>query len=277
MAGLGNKAQALINSAVEDGINAIMHDYPIYDESRDFIEKHIDKRKLNSTVVEIYNEIKNKNWSSQKKGQALQNAIANYVASSDAFDDKGQEIIFRKELEEKAGRGFFKGRFARRQLKGERELDKKLAAYSHFHEIVDKKGFSEEIPEVYEAIKKMRVLKIITPGINALRYDGLINDKKYEQYRRMMKEHVEESEPRIHHGLEAYIMPKEEKREPQREAAAVFIVLGVVLTIFSGLKLTGAVVNTLTVGSSFIGILMFLFGLILFFVKNKHAVSVGGK
>ncbi|HTY44314.1 MAG TPA: hypothetical protein VMC80_03660 [Patescibacteria group bacterium] len=263
-----DKANALINSAVEEGIGAIMHDYPIYDESRDFIEKHIDKRKLNSTVIELYNEIKNKNWSAQKKGQALRDAIANYVASSDAFDAKAQEIIFRKGLEEKAGSGFLKGLFARRQLRGEKKFAEKLAAYNRLYEVVSKQGFSEEIPEVYKAVKRMRVLKVITPAIEALRYDHLISDKKYEQYSRIIKEQMEENIPRIHQGLEAYLTPQRE--EAMKEAAAVFVVLGIILTIFSGLNLTGAVINPLVAGSSIGGILLLVFGLILFFVRLKR-------
>jgi hypothetical protein len=139
--------QEFVNSAVSEGVNAILRDHPVLSHNPEYLAKHIDMRKLNSRIDEIYGEIneKHKLWGDKKKFEYMHHAIADYVATGNAFNERGQEIIFKRSLEEKAGSGFFRGLFARRELNGEKALEKKLAAYHNLYDVVEKSGLSEEV------------------------------------------------------------------------------------------------------------------------------------
>jgi hypothetical protein len=260
-----------VNNAVNEGINAILKDHPVFGESRDYIAKHIDMRRLGERINEIYDEIteKHKYWNDRRKLEYMHHAIADYVATGNAFDERGQETIFRKSLEERAGNGFLKGIFARRELKGERELERKLVAYHHLYDVVEKSGLSEEVPEVYEALKRMRILGgTVAPAIESMKYDGLINEKTYRAYKRNIKESVAINEPIIHKGLENYVTP-------QKVAAMVLGVFGIVSFALKANITGGVISNYMTSDSFFLGIFSVVVALLLFFIQfnpRKKAV-----
>ena len=111
-----------VNDAANVGIDEIIKQHPVFSDNRNYIIRHIDKRKLMTTAREINYELSFKKWDERKKSEYLHAAIASAVSTGTLFDDEGKEIILKKSLEEKAGRGFFRGLFARRTLEGENIL-----------------------------------------------------------------------------------------------------------------------------------------------------------
>lgn len=257
-----DRKQEFISQAINDGIDEILKIHPAFSENREYITRHIDGKKLNSEINEIYSAVRSKKWDDKKKFDYMHKAIANSVASGKLFDEEGQEIVLKKSLEEKALGGFFRGLFARRELEGERELDDTIGAFKNLYHLFKQGGYAERMPEISGAVEKVYNLGILNPALDILKYYNLIGEKKYRELKRNVKEETMKNTKKVVTGLENYLTP-------QKEAAAVLLVLGIVLTIFSGIKFTGAVINSLNTGTCFIGILCLIFGLILFFIKSK--------
>lgn len=261
-----DKKQEFVNHAVNDGIDEILKHHPAFSENRDYITRHIDKKKLSSRISKIYFAVKNKNWSQGKKTEYLHKGIANSVATGQLFDEEGQEIILKKSLEEKALGGFFRGLFARRTLEGEKYLDKTVGAFKNLYHLFKQGDYKERMPELSGAVERVYDLGILNPALDILKYYNLIDEKKYRQLKQNVKEETKKSAEKVVGGLEAYITP-------QKEAAAVFFVLGIMLVIFSGLRFTGAVIfESVSRINSLAGLIFLFISLMLSFrlYKNKQ-------
>jgi hypothetical protein len=88
----------IINSAVEEGIEAITKRHPRFRGNREYIIRHIDKKRLKNKINEIYSNIENRNWTVNKKIEYLQKELTDYVETGAALDEVGKEVILKREV-----------------------------------------------------------------------------------------------------------------------------------------------------------------------------------
>jgi len=250
----------IINSAIEEGISAIMEHHPRFKENQEYILRHIDRKKLSKRVGEIYEKMGAPN---EEKLKYLYEEITNYVASGGAFDEAGKEVILKSGLEEKARSGFFKGFFARRKLAGEKYLDNIVTSFQDLYSLLKSGEYAQRMPEVAEAVTTVYDMGFLDPAVDVLKHYGLIDERKYNTLKKSIREKTKEGTEGVVSGIEKYATY-------QKVAASIFGILGVLILIVSGAGITGNVIGNLSNSTTgIVGGFLILVSLILFF-KGKR-------
>lgn len=141
----------LINSAIEYGLNVLLERHPTL--SQEYIQKHINRRKLTEGIREIYGELKKHDLSGEKISKYLYTEIANYVATGRAFDERGKFVVLKGGLEEKAEEGNFISRwFARRELGKEGDFEQSVEASHDLYSLLKTGDYAKRMPKLTQAI-----------------------------------------------------------------------------------------------------------------------------
>lgn len=258
----------IVDSAVKEGISAIMKHHPRFRKYEEYILNHINTKKLNQKIKKIYERIKNKkDWDEEKQTEYLYEELSDYVATGAAFDEEGKEIILKSSLEEKAKSGFLKRSRARKTLEGEEYLDGTLNAFQDLYSLFKTGGYEERMPELAEAVTTVNDMGFLDPAVDILKYHGLIDARKYNILKKNVRKRTEEGVEKTLMGIERYVMP-------QKIAVAVLGIFGLSLLFVFGRRITGGIIgssfNGTTIGF-FGGILLLIASLILFLKipKNK--------
>lgn len=258
------KTEDIINSAIEDGVSAIIEHNPRFDQ--EYILEHIDKRRLRGKIKEIYRNIEERGerLSDEEKIRYIHGELADYIATGAAFDELGKRLILKSGLEEKAQSGFFKGLFARRELKGEKYLDDVVGAFKGLYALFKTGDYAKRMPEVAEDVATVYNMGFLNPAIEVLEHYGLINRRRYDILKKSIRERTKEGVEKAVSGIEKYA-------GYQRATASIFGVFGILLLFISGTKITGGVISNLFSNSvtSFIGIFLILISLALFLINFK--------
>ena len=249
----------IINSAIEYGIEAIVQAHPRFD--RDYILGYIDKNRLTEKLNEIYQNLRqNQGLSNEKKINYLHHELANYVASGQAFNDKGKQIILKKSLEEKAKSGFFRGVFARRELKGEKSLDRAFEFFRDLYSLAKSGDLAQRMPEVAQAITTgYDLTKFVDPAADVLKQYGVINQGEYRKLKETIISGTKRSVYKARKGIVEYPMPY------QKIAASVLGLLGLFIVFSSRIGITGNVMGSSSkISSGLIGAFLIFISLVLF-------------
>ncbi|MCK5149469.1 hypothetical protein KAJ87_00905 [Candidatus Pacearchaeota archaeon] len=254
----------IINSAVEEGVNTILGRHPRFKENQEYILKHIDLKKIKNKIQDLYENLEEKGIESDKKrSEYIHNEIADYVATGSAFDEAGKGTILKSGLEEKAKSGFFKGLFARGTLKGEKYLDNVLDSFQDLYLLFKKGDYSQRMPEVAEAVTSVYDMGFLDPAVDVLKHYGLINEGKYNNLKKSIRNKTKKGAESVVSGIEKYATY-------QKVAASIFGIFGIGLLILSGAKITGAVIgNFFNSAIGLIGGFLTLISLILFLKVSK--------
>ncbi len=267
----------LINSAVQEGVGAIVENHPRFKNYENFILKHLDKKELNQKFKELYNHAVSKKFSPDDAAKYIHHGLANYVVSGALFDDVGKEVILKNSLEEKAKSGFFGGLFARRKLEGEKYLDNTVEAFQDLYGLMQQGGYAERMPEVAESLQTIYDVGFLNPALDVLKHYGLIDKSKYNSIKNLVIKKTEEAREGVIKGIEKYagVIDKEKQKsgEYQQEAkhlyqkAAAFIlgILGIFFLLNSKLEITGAIIGA-SKNDSIIGVLLIIISFLLFFI-----------
>lgn len=261
---LDQKINAIANSAIEYGINAIIEHHPRFD--RGYLLRYIDKNRLSEKLNEIYQNLRqNQGLSNEKKINYLHHELANYVASGQAFNDKGKQIILKESLEEKAKSGFLRGFFARRELKGEKYLDRAFEFFQEMYYLAKSGEFAQRMPELTQRIMTgYELTGFIGPAANALRDYGVITSSEYRDFKKKIRRATERSVDEVRKGIVEYPMPY------QKIAASILGLLGIFIIFSSKIGITGNVIGNLSnTGIGLIGGFLVLISLILFLNSFK--------
>ena len=261
---------SIINDAVGKGIDAIVKHHPRFRENQDYILRHIDKKKLNEKVGEIYEDVNERNWSDDKKLEYIHKELTDYVATGSAFDEAGKEVILKRGLEEKAGKWWGVG--ARRKLEGEKYLDYTIEAFQDLYSLFKTGAYAEKMPEVADAVTTVHEMGFLDPAVDVLKHYNLIDKKRYSVLKNSIREKTEEGVRQTIGGIEKYAMY-------QKAAALIFMIVGAVLILNSLSGITGFVISE-SIGTSVSGILglVFIIGGVLLFVngREERKVKEGG-
>ncbi|MDP7521185.1 MAG: hypothetical protein QF567_03040 [Candidatus Pacearchaeota archaeon] len=256
----------IINSAIQEGISEIIEHHPKFKENQEYIARHIDNKRLNKKVGEIYKNIEKnqEQLSHEERITYLYKELTNYVASGSAFDDLGKEVILKKGLEEKAKSGFFRGFGARRELKGEKYLDNVVESFQDLYALFKKGDYAQRMPELAKAVTTVYDMNFLDPAVDILKHYGLIDKQKYNLMKKSIRQKTTKEAGNIVGGIEKYLTP-------QKVAVSILGIFGVGLLISSGMNITGGVIGNLSSGTTgLIGGFLFLISLALFFKGSKR-------
>lgn len=262
----------LINSSVSEGVEAIIKDHPRFKNYEDFILKHIDKKKLNHKVSELYSGAVSQRLSSDEAGKYIHKALLNYIATGAAFDDAGKEVILKKSLEERAGSGFFKGFFSRRKLEGEKYLDNTMEAFQDLYALMQQGNHAERMPELAKPLTTIYNLGFLDPALDVLQHYGLIDESKYQSIKKSVFKGVDKAREEVVKGIEKYAsyQPAMENQNSYQKAAAIFLgIVGLVISVTSKNILGATIGNANNNFSNFIGIVLVLISMLWFLKVSK--------
>ena len=262
----------LINSSVSEGVEAIIKDHPRFKNYEDFILKHIDKKKLNHKVSELYSGAVSQRLSSDEAGNYIHKALLNYIATGAAFDDAGKEVILKKSLEERAGSGFFKGFFSRRKLESEKYLDNTMEAFQDLYALMQQGNHAERMPELAKPLTTIYNLGFLDPALDVLQHYGLIDESKYQSIKKSVFKGVDKAREEVVKGIEKYAsyQPAMENQNSYQKAAAIFLgIVGLVISVTSKNILGATIGNANNNFSNFIGIVLVLISMLWFLKVSK--------
>ncbi|MCL5730477.1 MAG: hypothetical protein M1165_02840, partial [Candidatus Pacearchaeota archaeon] len=225
----------VINAAAQAGIGEIIRQHPRFRKFGNFMAGYLDKNYLSHTFDQLYANAQANQMPPEQIESYLTNQIANQIASGGAFDSHGKEVILRRSLSAKATGGKFLERVvARRQLEGEKYLDKALGAWNQIYTLAKEGGYN--LPaEIEEPMKYLNTIEFATPAVDILKEADLIDSRQYSRIKENIRRGFKQSHAQAVSGLEKY---------STYGAAAIFGVLGISLLVASGLNLTGGVIGS---------------------------------
>lgn len=227
----------IVNSAVEEGIDAIIERYPRFADQEELLAHYIDKKKINGYVKGVIKELKT--YRDEKKAtkflNEFYNELAGYVAAGEVFSEEGKEVILRESWEKRARR-WFTGGAAREVLRGERYLDKVMASFRDLYHLFKTRDYAQRMPELAEAVATVYDMGFADAAVNVLYEKGLMNERRYKFLKNVIAERVKEGAEYTQKKLQDYIVP-------QKAAAVIFGILGLGVILASN-KITGAFIGT---------------------------------
>ena len=223
----------IFKTETQAGIGEIIRQHPRFKNIGNYIAKHIDHRLVEKRMKSIYAYAIKEKKPREEIEEYLTNGVADYISSGAAFDRVGKEVILKKGLEEKANSGLFKGFFARRELNGEKYLDKSLDAFNEVYEMF--KSGDYDMPEVEGQLKYLNRLGFAGSAADILKDAGLIGGSQYSKIKGNIRKGAKEATREFGSRLEKYAQYK--------VASSIFGIFGVGLIIASKIGITGNVVG----------------------------------
>ncbi len=257
-----------MKSAVQNGLNMLINEHPRFAQFQDYLLRHIDQKKMREKIDEVRKRLKDERLSDDETAYQVQKDISDYVASGAVLDDKGQEVLLGKGLEEKVG--FWKKLFHKPEFNGERYLDRTFSAFQDLYDLMKSGDYAKRMPELSESVSSLYNLQFLDPAIGVLKSHGLINTEKYRFLKDNVYKRAQEESSKIVGGIEKYVVP-------ERIAASFLAVIGIVIFV-SGLKINGAVIGSLTSQANFpfgvLGFFVLLFSAILFILSSRKKLNI---
>jgi hypothetical protein len=250
---------SIVNSAIEEGVGAIIKIHPRFAEQEVLLKNYLDKRKINEYLRDyITHNLSNNNALDEKD---LTKKFAGYVVSGEFFDERGQNIILSKGLEEESKK-VFRGGIAREILKGEKYLDDNISAFRDLYKLFQTEGNSKRMPKLQEAVATVENMRFADTAINIIYEHGLINKLDYRFLKRAVNERAREEVNYTIKSLKDYAVP-------QKVAAVVLAGIGLGSLLMNN-NITG---NVIGAGNPNIfrllgGILLLVSSILLWFKKK---------
>ena len=258
----------LIQGALREGVELILHHHPRFRGKEGEIGQHVDPARIRHGVknIEAYiaalEQKEKRQFTSEERAQITYNQLVTYVASGSAFDGAGKELVLRQSLEERARKGprMFE---ARTHLKGEQYLDQVTVAFRQLYQMFKSGDYAERMPELARAVTTVYDQGFLSPAADLLRHYGLIDGKRYALLKKNIHTKVKQGVEETTRGMEQYGIeqPAEEQLPTNTGGKVTAVALGAVgvgTMVFSSMRFTGS-----AVGVSFGTTLLPLAGILL--------------
>lgn len=262
-------AKEVINKGVGFGISSLVKAHPRFKGYESYLNNHLDRRKIGLVIDEAYHSFGGKDLKKEKKLEILYKEVANYVSSGFALDEEAGKILLKKGLEEKAEESIVnlwkipRTIGARRRLKGEKYLDRTLAAFNELYEVFKQGDYSKKMPDIAESLETVKDMGFLAPAKEILMERKIISNKDYNQITKSIDYTTRKSVENVIGGIKKY--------SGYKIAAFILGILGIFSLVVSNISnVTGAVVGNSGSSESIIGILLLIVSLGLFlFIRKK--------
>lgn len=268
----------LVNSAIQEGLKELMDINPKYAA---VIQRHVDSKKINHKFKEFLEELDQVKYGDKNKiKKYLREGIAEYIASGHALDKTGQELIFKRGLEEMASSGFFRGSKARRQLKQMSRHEKYLRniedAFGDLSTVTETEEGYKKMPELARAVAEVNEkVKIINPAAELLHHYGFFSRGDYNRIQNDIKKTLDNSVYKVKELVAKYSRAKADDylNAGQNVAASILGICGLGIFVFSQGNITGNLVSETTnlspSLSGLVGLGCLLVSALVFFKNRK--------
>jgi|TARA_Y100000296_G_scaffold71880_1_gene87760 hypothetical protein len=253
----------VINSAVSEGIEAIIESHPRFTDQGEFLASHIDRRKLSQYVGEAVEVIQGyDNPKDQSEAlKELYEDTASYVASGEFFTKRGKEAVLRNSFENDSRR-LLRGRGSREILEGEKYLDKVMGSFRELYNLFKSGDYAQRMPELSSAVATVYDMGFTDAAVNILYETGMMSKRGYKTFKKAIKERTKESVEFTQEALTKYLIP-------QKAAASVLGVIGLGV-LFSANSITGNIIGTSSstnIGAMIFGVAVLGVSIWMFFRK----------
>ena len=176
----GINLNEIINSAIKEGIDAIVDSHPAFKGNEELFYNHIDKKRLKEITTKIYLELSKYNISPDEMPKYLHHELASYIAGGNALDKDGKNFLCAKGLEAKVQGGFFKNLFSKSKSRGEENLINALKGFQDLYSLFKSGDYAQHMPELAEAVVKVRNMGFLDNAISVLKNYKLMTKEKYK-------------------------------------------------------------------------------------------------
>jgi len=218
----------VVNSAIQEGVDAIIDKHPRFADQEELLVSHLDKNKLNkylSDYIEDSNGVINL--------QKLTEKFTGYVASGELFNKQGKELVLRESWGKEARKWW--GGSAREILKGEQYLDQTMASFRDLYKLFKTGDYAERMPKLAQAVSTVYDMGFADAAVNVLYENGVMNKTNYKIFKKAITERAKEGVEYTKQSLAEYLVP-------EKVAAVVLGILGIGVLLSSN-GFTGAVVG----------------------------------
>jgi len=254
----------IVNSAIEEGIDAIIDKHPRFSEQEELLAHYLDKKTLNHYAKEATEKLQD--YTDEKQASKFigkfYDTMAGYVASGELFTDKGKEIILRKSWGEKS-RKFFTGGTAREILDGEQYLDDTMNSFRDLYKLFKTGDYSKRMPQLAEAVATVYDMGFADAAVNVLYENGLMNQNRYKVLKKVITQRTKEGVEKTQETLTEYIVP-------EKIAASILGIIGLGILLTSN-PITGNIIGVSTninIGAIIFGVAVLGGGVWMFF-RNR--------
>lgn len=267
-------ANAVINKAVQRGMNALVKDHPRFSESQEYLMKHLDQERLEQGVYRIQQEIyEQEDVSPEQASQMFYDAVSNYVASGAVFDDNARNVLLRGGLEEKTEDSSNTSWMARllgkgnqsRELEGEKYFDQVTSAFGDVYTLMKSGDHSKRMPELAQSAGTLYDMGFLDNALEVLYTRGLINEGDYDTVKTSIRDRTKYESEKAGKLIGKYAMAQ----QAQKAAAGLLGIIGIGLIISTQQGITGNIIkNSLgNIGTGILGIVSLIISLVLFLKK----------
>lgn len=175
--------EELVQEAVAEGIELILHDRPRFRDREQVIASHIKQKYLRHGISVVEGEIlkleekRGGPFSAKERAEKFYTGLANYVAGGGAFDQEGKNLILRESLEERARRS--PRSLDAQILKGEKRLEQAGEAFRRMYDHFKSGDYAQHMPEVAQAVTTVYKLGFLSSALDLMKQYGLIDDARY--------------------------------------------------------------------------------------------------
>lgn len=303
----GIDLNSIIQSAAQEAFTIIKEDHPRFKLNSSLLGRHLKTNELTRAAREIYRHGEDEHYSGNDLANYVHEQLKNYVASGQAFDEEGKEIILRQGLRHRAEQKGFLGRlFARRQLKSEEKIDQGVNAFTDLYEMFQQGNYKEQMPELQKPLEKLNRVGFLDPALDVLKEYNLIKSGQYRSLKKEAERTVKSESSKFVKGIESYLSTGSgtwdrirkgveygiasttnivERGQgaindlgyylspPKNSMTIILGIAGLAILLASGLSMTGAVIGTGSQESisimSTLGFAMMCVSAILFFARRK--------
>jgi len=262
----------LMGEAAREGIHALTTENPRFRNQEDYIGRHVSGRKLKgfAEYAQAYiheREKAGKPLSPDQQARLLYDTVKKGVASGQALDKEGQEIILGKSLEGKVSKNMLANFFSKNR-EANKNLNNVMGAFKELYMMLKTGDYAQRMPELYAAVEVIDRNNFLNTAVDFLAQYGLIDKSKYKLIKKAVKERTDQAVKYTGDIMLGYAtgavdrqraeQQKAEQHKYRKVAAGFTAIIGVAAIVISGRKLTGNVI-----GNSNINILGVVAGLLI--------------
>jgi hypothetical protein len=217
----------IVNEAIEEGIELLIKRHPRFRGNEEYLMNNIDRRRLKMGLSYIQNGLSEMGeMDDRDKAEYIHASIVKYVANGKFFDKDAKEAIIDGGLDGKAVK-----------YEKDDEIGKAMSAVNDIRSLMKKGDYRARMPDLAEDFDQLHDIEFYDAAVDVLKSRKVIDEDQYRDMKGHLNYRAQAHLGRAKEGLVKRIYGQESI------AAAVIGFVGIVLMLFFGNGLTGAVIG----------------------------------